>query len=112
MAIAGFFVTWGVLSAEPMKREFYDAQGQKVIVEETPQHLVGEAITLLLIGGLSLFIENRKAKEVVKTQELIDELTPPDLEVKKDGLAGPMTRESIKLATEDVPPEPSETKSG
>lgn len=110
MAIAGALVTWGVLSDKPVQREMYGPNGEKVIVQESPKNLVGEAITLLIVGGLSLFIENRKATEVKKTQELIDELTPPHYEVKKDGLSGPKTRQAIRVATEDVPPEPTLTK--
>lgn len=110
MAIAGALVTWGVLSDKPVQREMYGPNGEKVIVQESPKNLVGEAITLLIVGGLSLFIENRKATEVKKTQELIDDLTPPHYEVKKDGLSGPKTRQAIRVATEDVPPEPTLTK--
>ena len=110
MAIAGLLLGWGLLSDKPVEREMWDANGQKIIVEESPKNLVGEAVTLLLIGAGSLFIENRKATEVKKTQELIDDLTPPHYEVKKDGLSGPKTRQAIRVATEDVPPEPTETK--
>ena len=112
MAIAGLFIGWGLISDKPVEREMYDAQGNKTIVKESPKNLIGEALTILLVGGLSLLIENRKAKEVIKTQELIDDLTPHDYEVKKDGLAGPKTRQAIRVAAEDVPPEPTETKSG
>ena len=110
MAIAGLFVTWGVLSDEPTQREMWDANGNKIIVEETQKNLVGEAIALLIVGGLSLFIENRKATEVKKTQKLLDKLTPAHTEVIQDGLAGPETRKAIKLATEDKAPEPTQTK--
>lgn len=110
MAIAGAFVAWGLLSSEPIEREMYTDKGEKIIVKETPQNLVGEALTLLIVGGLSLFIENRKATEVKETQQLVDSLTPPNYEVKIDGLSGPKTRQAIKVAAEDVPPEPTETK--
>ena len=110
MAIAGLLLGWGLLSDQPVQREMWDANGQKIVVEESQKNLMGEAITLLIIGAGSLLIENRKAKEVVKTQELIDDLTPPHYEVKKDGLSGPKTRQAIRVATEDVPPEPTETK--
>ena len=110
MAIAGAFVAWGLLGSEPIEREMYTDKGEKIIVKETPQNLVGEALTLLIVGGLSLFIEQRKSTEVKHTQKLIDNLTPPDYEVKIDGLAGPKTRKAIEVATEDVPPEPTETK--
>ena len=76
----------------------------------SPKNLVGEAITLLLIGAGSLLIENRKATEVKKTQQLVDNLTPRHVEVIQDGLSGPETRKAIKIATEDKPPEPTETK--
>jgi hypothetical protein len=110
MAIAGLLLTWGLLSDKPVEREMWSESGEKIIVKESPSNLVGEAITVLLVGGLSLFIEHRKSSEVVKTQELIDDLTPPHYEIKKDGLAGPKTRQAIRVAAEDVPPEPTETK--
>ena len=112
LGIAGALLGWGLLSSNPVEREMWDEHGNKTIVKETPKNLIGEALTVLLVGVGSMFIENRKAKEVIKTQELIDELTPHDYEVKKDGLAGPKTRQAIRIAAEDVPPEPSETKSG
>ena len=76
MAIAGLLPDLGLLSDQPIQREMWDANGNKVVVEESPKNLVGEAITLLLIGAGSLLIENRKATEVKKTQELVDNLTP------------------------------------
>ena len=87
MAIAGALVAWGLLGTTPIEREMYTNKGEKIIVKETPQNLVGEALTLLIVGGLSLFIEQSKATEVNHTQNLIDNLTPPDYEVKMDGLS-------------------------
>jgi hypothetical protein len=110
MAIAGLLLTWGLISETPVRREMVNEKGEKVIVEESQKNLWGEAITVLLIGIGSLFIEQKKAVEVKKTQSLIDSLTPPHYEVKKDGLAGPKTRQAIRVATEDKPPEPSQTK--
>lgn len=110
MAIAGALLAWGWISDKPVRREMIDKDGEKVIVEESQQNLWGEAITILIIGVGSLFIEQRKATEVKQTQQLVDSLTPPHYEVKIDGLAGPKTRDAIKLAAEDKPPEPSKTK--
>ena len=110
MAIAGAFVTWGVLSDEPVQRTMYDAQGNKVVVQESAKNLVGEAFALLIVGVGSLFIEQKKATEVKITQHLIDDLTPHDVVVKKDGLAGPKTRAAIRVAAEDKSPEPTQTK--
>jgi hypothetical protein len=108
MAIAGALLTWGLLSDKPIQREMWDKDGNKVVVEESQTNLVGEAITVLLVAGFSMFIEHKKNNETKKTQELIDDLTPEHYEeVKKDGLAGPKTREAIKVATEDVAPEPT-----
>jgi hypothetical protein len=56
--------------------------GQKIIVEESQKNLVVEAITVLIIAGLSLFIEQRKATEVIKSQQLIDDFTPEHIEAQ------------------------------
>lgn len=81
-----------------------DENGQTVIVKETQENLIGEALTALLIGAASLLIEGKKDKETKKTQELIDNNTPEGIEVKQDGLAGPETRRAILVA---LPPPPS-----
>ena len=37
MAIAGLLLTWGLLSDQPIQREMWDANGNKVVVEEVPR---------------------------------------------------------------------------
>jgi len=95
--VAGLFVTWGVLSAEPVERRMQDSNGRTVIVRESKANIVAEALTLLLVGAGSLLIEGKKDSETRKTQELLHEETPDDYTVVKDGLSGPETREAVKI---------------
>ena len=105
MAIAGALLAWGIISDEPVERTLYNEQGEKVIVKESPKNVIGEAITVLIVGIGSMFIEQRKATEVKETQGLINSMIPSSIPpLKKDGLAGPVTRATIEAAAATEPP--------
>lgn len=100
MALAGLVVMWTGLGEEPIEREMWTADGQKVIVRETPQQLLGEGIFILVVSGLSFFVEQRKTAGVKQVQRIINENTPEDVVVHTDGWAGPNTQMMVKIASD------------
>jgi len=69
------------------------------VVEESAKANVAGAVVAIVTGLITMLIEQRKASEVKKTQELLDDLTPASVIVRKDGLSGPGTRLAVKIAS-------------